>query len=182
MPQEKSLNSRYSILPLGDDDSDDDNSLYYNSADLTSDDPKDAVDQNQLEPLLAEIIANADNLTELDKCQRYRSQISDICLAKFVQRTRVRPEEVRQASGTESPTPVDDGKPARPSFNLASPQQICCEFRMTYMRCLLANVNQVCPLTEFNLFTTKCKASARSARVSLPSPAKSVASAFASVQ
>lgn len=124
-------------------DTEDDNLFY--SSDLNLEE-KDA-DQTVLDSLLLEIMQNNNNGTDLDKCQKYKSQISDICLAKFVQRSRFRPEEVAESSVNSIGETTD--KP-RPSSTLATPQQICCEFRMTYLRCLLTNINFACPVAEFN--------------------------------
>lgn len=127
-------------------DDGDDSSLFYSDGALS--DEKDS-DQSLLDTLLLDVIQGTNGSTEgdLSKCQEIKPQIAEICLAKFVQRTRYRPEwdQLPTESADKTTTPVK-----RLSSTLASPQQICCELKITYMRCMLTNLNFVCPLTEFN--------------------------------
>lgn len=131
-------------------DSEDDSGLFY-ASDVNVYPEEKEPEQSLLDTLLLDIM-QTNNSTDAEKCQQYKAQINDVCMAKFVQRSRFRPEDVSVEGisggsllGKSSP----DGK-KRLTATLATPQQICCEFRLTYLRCVLSNINFVCPLTEFN--------------------------------
>lgn len=156
VPINQVVNARVNTLDEAADDGDD-SGLFYSSSDVLPED-RDA-DQNLLDTLLMDIIQGTNGSTEgdLSKCQQYKPQIGEICMAKFVQRTRYRPDSEQQPDlpqqdkSSTGPLPsLSSRSPKRISSTLASPQQICCELKITYMRCLLTNLNFVCPLTEFN--------------------------------
>lgn len=138
------------LIEFDNSDLDDDTIFYSNYDSMQSLDGEqsltDLAEQNQLNQLVMNIISNTTK--DEDRCQRYKSQINEICLAKFIARTRLRPS----GESVESSTEGRNDKPSeqRPTTVLPSPQQICCEFRLTYLRCLLSTVNFICPITEFN--------------------------------
>ena len=117
----------------------DDENLHYNSDvdSLTE-------DNNSLDQLIVEL----KNSTEpkLENCQKYKSQINDICYAKFAERTRFRAVDPNEEAPQVERKPFD---------TIATPQQICCEFRLTYLKCLVSSLNFACPTEEFNSFYNK---------------------------
>lgn len=88
--------------------------------------------------LILEILRSINDTANEQKCLKYRDRINDVCLEKYLQRSRQRIEW-----NFEDETLND-------LFSIANAQQICCEFRQIYLRCLVSSLNLVCPPNEFN--------------------------------
>ena len=116
---------RIPIMTLDDSvDSEDDAGLFY-ASDANIDLEEKDTDQSVLDTLLLDIMQNANGT---DNCEQYKSQISEICLTKFIQRTRFRPEEVVDSRANSIINKQNDAtanqKQQRITSKLASPQQL----------------------------------------------------------
>lgn len=125
-------------------DDDNDNLLY--NADLDADDElttessQSLVTQEPtLDELMLELLKNTDSSNN-NKCDQYKLKITDHCMAKFQQRSRYR---------------VNYGDNLMELDGLPSAQQICCEFRLTFLRCLVSNLNYICSPEEFTALYKK---------------------------
>lgn len=125
-------------------DDDSDNLLYH--ADVDADDElttesshASPAQEPTLDELMLELLKNTDSSNN-DKCDQYKSKITDHCMAKFQQRSRYR---------------INYGNNLLELDGLPSAQQICCEFRLTFLRCLVSNLNYICSPEEFTSIYNK---------------------------
>nr|XP_027200267.1 uncharacterized protein LOC113794344 [Dermatophagoides pteronyssinus] len=121
-------------------DIDDENNanLFYADDDELSTEKTPTAKKLTIKQVMLEILRNA-NISSNDKCQQYKTDINDLCMAKFYQRSRLRYDL----------TTIDE-EVVNDVESIASAQQVCCEFRSTYLHCLISSINFICDPSEFN--------------------------------
>lgn len=135
------------------DAEDDGSSLYYNT-ELDDAVGREASETSkQLQALMSDIVKS--NGSSDDQCGKHKARINQLCLARFHERSRYKVVLAKGESSNNNRLFYDDGAPEvidseQPTAKIASPQQVCCEFRLSYMKCLVSNINFVCSPTEFN--------------------------------
>lgn len=129
-------------------DTDDDNNanLFYADDDILSTEKTPLTQELSMRQLMHEVLKNGNDSNPNDQCQQYKDLIHDLCIARFREKSRIRYDFKKNKYDKDDKDDKDD----EDYDSIAPAQQVCCEFKNTYLQCLVSNINAICPPRAFN--------------------------------